>query len=340
MRKPQQIKIWPEIISYIPALIHIKTDVKKVDRIIVDFSNCWQLDASGLNILLGSLLTMKASVHYQDAIWEIPTSSMKLTIKNDLILLGFFSHFKERLPESPDLNLFGNEIEDVSYESLKPRIQEVGTGAVVYSYPLYKLDFGKYDDRREAFNEVLADFKGWLRNIFNSFKEYNITKNELLLILKEIIKNSADHTEDNAYFAIDIREEKLGPQKKKMEINFSFMDFGKGIYRTIWDFISEELKQKRIPKRSITEAYHKALQMGFSTKTGSKNNMGLGMSIITEGAKGIDLNLSVFDAQSRGVLTSIQGNSHAEIRRHFFDTGSSVNFFYYGRICFEGKNGN
>ena len=50
------IKIWPQIINYIPALIPIQNIEKRDNSIFLDFTNCTEVNSSGLNIFLIQLL--------------------------------------------------------------------------------------------------------------------------------------------------------------------------------------------------------------------------------------------------------------------------------------------
>jgi hypothetical protein len=329
MKKPTHIKIWPETIKYLPAIVHLPLDIK-TDNIILDFSNCIKIDAAGLNILLMRLLKLKRSFGLQDSFWRINAPEPIIAI---LTSLGFTSYFKEILLKLPMDNMFDKKpIADILVNLSVPILQTEDVAVKLYSYPIYMFDFTDCDDRRELFN----GFKKWLFNIFNDFKGYKIRKNEFTIILNEIFKNSADHTDDNASFAIDLRELTSHDKKNLLQICFSFTDFGKGIYRNIWDNIKEKHKLNRNTHEGISEAYHVATQMGFTTLRGNtKRNMGIGMSLITGGSKSINMELSVFDAKSRGLLTSLSNNTHSEIRRCFYQTNSNVNFCYFGQLNCE-----
>ena len=88
---------------------------------------------------------------------------------------------------------------------------------------------------------------------------------------------------------------------------------------------------------SFSDAYHFALTRGFTTKPNNKNNKGLGMTIIREGSQGINMNISMFDAFSRCLLSSISKITHKELRKYFFPftKDQTQPFYYYGVIMGE-----
>jgi hypothetical protein len=158
-------------------------------------------------------------------------------------------------------------------------------------------------------------------------KDYLFHHTQLVWILIEMAKNSADHTDNDAYFGMDVT---VSPTRDQMMLTFAFGDLGVGIKQHIQNYYSKTLK-KRIPHFSIYEAYYVAVQPGFSTGAGGVNK-GVGMSLILEGAKGMNLSLSVFDAKSRGLLNCLNGRSHSEIRRVFLDLDTKVGFYYFGKL--------
>ena len=78
-------------------------------------------------------------------------------------------------------------------------------------------------------------------------------------------------------------------------------------------------KQHRVLRWGFSDAYHYALKLGFTTKPNNADNKGIGMSLIVEGGNGINMELSVFDAFSRGLLSSlITKATHKELRKFFY----------------------
>ena len=182
-----------------------------------------------------------------------------------------------------------------------------------------------YENRRKA----LISFKEWLNeNLKPYYKNYDFNLPQVILVINEIAKNSADHTDDNAFLGLDIF---FNDKEKFIKICFSIGDIGKGINQNIKDNLPENMKE-RLKYWDLTQMYRVALKRGFTTKQNFHENKGMGMSIILDGAKGIELDLSVFDAKSRGVLSNIHSLSHSEIRKNFFYIGNFVGFYYYGEL--------
>ncbi len=90
--------------------------------------------------------------------------------------------------------------------------------------------------------------------------------------------------------------------------------------------------KNRAKKLSLSDAYHYALSPGKTTRPNSKDNKGIGMSIIFDVARSINMNLSVFDALSRGLLSKAKDRTHVELRKVFYNTGNDVGFYYYGEL--------
>jgi hypothetical protein len=148
-------------------------------------------------------------------------------------------------------------------------------------------------------------------------------------MLTEMAKNSADHTPDNAYFGLDIVE-----KNSTFGLKFSFGDLGIGVNQSIRNFIKEDSafneKEKHL---ALTDAYHYALQIGNTTKRNSLNK-GIGMASIYELSRQMCFTLSVYDANSRGLLSCANNITHTELRKVFFDVGFKVGFHYHGEINF------
>jgi len=93
-----------------------------------------------------------------------------------------------------------------------------------------------------------------------------------------------------------------------------------------------EEQLKRYEFWDLTQTYRFALSRGNTTKPDSINNKGMGMSLILDGAKEIGLELSVFDAESRGLLTEIESLTHSELRKNFYNIGRNIGFYYHGKL--------
>jgi hypothetical protein len=326
------IKIWPEIVSYIPATIpyrsiNNKTNIGK--NILMDFNNCREVNATGLNILLIQILKLmsqKSNHRPWMANPKISTNTIQKIIK-----LGFFNK----------LNTYSN-ISDLFWDdsmniiSKTPIIEYINSSEKIISYPLQSQQIDKLfpDDRRK----YLTVLRTWLYdNFFDYSKVYNINIINLISIVTEIVKNTADHTNSDVFFGIDLIE---NVNNEYLKIFFSIGDLGIGINKNIKNYIfnnnlyvSKNLKESR-RHWDLTSTYKWALTCGNSTKLNSKDNKGIGMSSIMTCSKKVPLELSIFDADSRGIISNLTPDSltHAKVREHFYSIDKPVGFFYYGEI--------
>lgn len=314
--KDIKIKIWPELVNYIPALTPLPTIQQfKSNNIIFDFSNVRKVTSSGLVIALVNILQILEVVQNKRR-WRIINPSDTYT---DQIIsnLGLYKILEDYLPHK---DLFWKESQSTS-------MLQTHLGGRTLSLPIYTLKFRDYKDRRDC----LQPFVEWLLNILSEIEEgYDFDANNFIPILLEMGKNSADHTTGNAFFGIDYTYE---PESKTVRIGFSFSDLGIGINQTIAKFIRTDTRYSNKDSHlSLSDAYHYAIGSGNTTKPTSTDNRGLGMFIIYNMAKSQNIHLSVFDANSRGILSEAKDKTHTELRKVFFNVGHSVGFYYYGEL--------
>jgi hypothetical protein len=315
--KEIHLKIWPEINGYLPALIPFQSIGTRENDLFIDFSNCKRANSSGLNILLMRILRLLKSDNKERS-WNFDFQSNKSITSvfeklNFFQILNFYNKQKKLFWKFETNELF----------SMPMKIQDSNN----ISYPIYIIDFKKsLNDRRDA----ISTFRSWLYGILEGYvEEFDFNFTQLITILTEMAKNSADHTQDNAFFGFDVE---IGEDRNKICLLFSFFDLGVGIKQNIQNHIASPIAEKRKRHWSLAESYYFALQPGKTTKPGSIQNKGIGMSIIVDGAQGAMINLSVFDAMSRGLLSDVFKISHSEIRNIFFNTGRDVGFCYYGEL--------
>lgn len=313
------IKIWPELEGYLPTILpwqNLKTE--KGDSIFLDFTDCTTVLSSALIPLL--IKTIKLFVDNESQKnWEthreiINETFEKITKMNFFNILSKYTHSESLLGD----NLFCDYSDDIV-------IRKDKLGNEIHSIPIFHIECSKSVDRRA----ILKDLRVWISSYLEDyFNEYDFNLTQLKLILNEIAKNSADHTNDNAFLGIDIVK---NIDNSKIKVLFSIGDLGIGINKNIKENLSKDILE-RYNYWDLTQTYRQALNKGFTTKMESINNKGAGMSIIMQGAKKIGLEISVFDARSRGILTEIESLTHSDIRKHFFDTGKPVGFFYNGQL--------
>jgi len=317
MRRRIQIKIWPELTGYLPAIIPFdRMDKAKSNPIDIDFSNLSTIESSSLNLILIKLI--KISTFIKDRDWDIKFSNYA-NINKIILEIGFLELLKSVMPTNK-LFLSTEYLQKKDFADATIKSDEN-----IKSYPIYEIDFSKESDRRVS----IEKFKDYLvSELQELYPKYKIKVNKLIQVLHEIAKNSADHTDQNAYFGMDICI-----SKEKVVLKFSFGDLGEGINQNIRRVLENNPSYKdKVKHLAITDSYNFALSMGFTSKPYSLMNRGIGMSTIFDLSKQINLKLSVFDAESRGLLSEAKNISHVELRRVFYNIGFSVGFYYYGEL--------
>jgi len=316
--KSINIKVWPEICGYFPLLFVVPKISGKGNPLYLDFKNTKDISSSGLNCFLFKLIkeiNEGVSVNYWFTHDDIISDGFKRILK-----LNFFSVLDKYLEGRNDL--WGGAY-------LKRKQEAVVTfddmGLEVKSFPIYMVDFERYDCRRDA----LIDVREWLRLIFADYlDDYCFSFTQFQVIINEIVKNTADHTCANAFIGIDVVRSAI---TQCLDITFSVGDLGEGINNNVrMGLHGKDLSRYR--NWDITQTYKAALSDGYTTKNGSKLNKGLGMSLIMQSAKNMRMSLSVFDAKSRGLLDKIESITHREIRKNFYNIDRYVGFAYYGQF--------
>lgn len=320
-RSKNSIKIWPYLDDISQAIIPYSTEhlSKNSDMVInLDFSCVKRVSSSGTVIALSKLmaaLSLKKGYTFKFVMPE------DLYIESFLQNIGFFSTLSEniRLEQASlfETNYINHDlVEFVSYDKSQ-NVKKV-------SFPIFQLKYDKYNDREsvDLFADKVTDVI--LENL-PQFKYNNI----LLSVIKEIAKNSHDHTENDSYFGIDIIK---NLELDSGELFFSFTDFGPGITKNVKKHLANNtLLTRAKDKFSYTDAYHFAFTLGNTTSNKTRNK-GVGMSMIRDGACMLNLDLSIWDGRS--MLFIPTDISHAELRKNAFDTGNPVGFYYYGRLKF------
>jgi hypothetical protein len=313
-KKPTKIKVWPELVDFLPSLPAFREDTPTPDGIQapveVDFGSVRAVSSSGLTVFLLRLLRFlrgrSAPLLQHDCSPEI---------LGELIRLQTFTHLSA-IAGTLQNDLYLNEAKENVGPDLSDRI---------LSFPVYRISFAVHPDRRQSLHE----FRAWLSKQFLPLvRTHSIQANGLIMILGEIAKNTADHTTSDALFGMDI----VALDQTTARFTFVFGDLGEGIKKHIEQHLPPEYCERRA-HMSLYEAYRLALTPGYTSNRETGLNAGQGMSIIIDCANDLGLHLSVFDASSRGLLNNfhnIEKPSHAAVRRIFHSVGHDVGFFYFG----------
>ena len=313
------IKIWPYLDDISQAIVpysdsHLSQNKDMVVNL--DFSAVKKINSSGAVILLSKLITtLKGKAHRFKIV--LPENE---NITNYLQNSGFFAIIENNLSITKN-DLF-NTVEIQT--QTKPYIDEKQNVRTI-SFPIFHLKYDENNDRA-----CVDEFSDWITDIIIDYiLKCNIQKNTFLSVLKEIAKNSQDHTMADAYFGFDIIEN-LGSNTG--EICFAFSDLGIGITKNVKENLPENSSYKRAKgKFSYSDAYHFAFTLGNTTSKYPRNK-GIGMSMIMDGSKMLNLDLTIWDGRS--MLFVPKEISHSELRRNVFDTSNPVGFYYYGRLKF------
>jgi len=318
--KERQIRVWPEIVHYLPSVSPFQRLAGHEHDIRIDFSGCRQITSTGLTVFLLRLLKLLYG-GAPERTWEADNLEFN-PIFNLAKELEFFHHLNAYCRNA---SLFAPE---VNYNGpFVPTEHSFYNGRKVISFPISRISFTSHNSERRS---AIKAFKKEVHNqLLILESSYRIHANQLTAILVEIAKNSADHTSGDAFFGMDIIHIL---EKNSIELCFVIGDLGNGINQHIQDHLPSDLKRNRLKHWSLYESYYFALKHGYTSTPESERhkNKGLGMSIILDGAKGINMSLSVFDANSRGIISELNSITHEELRKRFIAFTKDRTFFYYG----------
>lgn len=355
MSRDTRLTLWPEQTAYYPLLTSW-TDIK--NKTVLDFSECLGVHSCGLaSTLLMTLFIFKVIPKHEvikevnliklqdnepnlfsnfNIDNEVDTSTklesniqqkIKTIVRNkndnlmqDCIALNFFSLIKDFLNEDCQREYCRES--NLNSKPIKNNYFHLNTE----SYPLYRFNF--IDQKKDRRDSLLSFCKHWTPIFRQLSTNYAFNWNQVLSILYEIAKNSADHTDDDAYMGIDIIK-----SKESAKICCIIGDLGAGIYEGIRNSLIEE-NPLRKGKTGFSEAYRAALKKGFTTKKNKKRNKGFGMSFIVNNSIAVGANTSIFDVKSRLILSSLEPISkreppHNEIWRISHRMDGKKPFFYY-----------
>lgn len=318
--KDIKIKVWPDLVGYIPALLPIPIIDKynSNNRLNIDFQNVKSVNSSGVTLLLINLIKAISKANRERGI--VLTNPEDKELYTQLQLLGFYKIMENFVTT------------DLFWPNLAPKSQEIKLGGTkMISFPVYHLQFGNIKSQRRNCIEKFVD---WIFEVFQRIEKiYGIYTNHLARIFQEMAKNSADHSDSDALVGLDFIYEMNG---KTLKVLFSFGDFGIGINKGIAKFLeNDENYSDKFKHLSLSDAYHYAFLPGNTTKPQSIHNRGLGMSMIFDIAKEYNIKLSVFDANSCGIITMAKNISHTELRKVFYNIGKNVGFYYQGELTLQ-----
>jgi hypothetical protein len=318
--KPTILKAWPEMEEYAPLLTSPSEASKITPLFNIDFSECYIIDSCGLAAFLLKIMQYAKIFKEGNMSWISTGFDNNMELKENIVKLRFFNPLKS---SCYDELLFASEY----FSSNDVPVESEIFGAYKLSFPLVYIDFVSSNDRRNTGITLLKQIL--FERIINYSNIYNLNIMQFISILIELVKNTADHTNANAIFGMDLLE-----ANNSMKINFFYGDLGIGITRHVKRYL-KKINDPRWEYLSLSEAYYIACKKGFTSKPNNGINLGLGMSTVIEFAKTMNMRISVFDASSRGLLSEIdqsESYSHSKMRRKFFIYSRKNPFCYFGTL--------
>lgn len=345
------IKIWPFLDDISQAILPYSSNHLSKDKSMVvnmDFSNVRRINSSIAAITLKKVV----SLFYQESILPpfkliLPNQKAqkeetnryceKEQITEYMQCSGFLSILDHYL----DFNRYQGTLFDSANININKSVDNyIEENAFVRrtSFPIYHLIYNSEKER-----ESVENFSKWIDETVLSVlatKKYNINISALFSVLTEIVKNSQDHTESDAFFGIDLIEYKDTTQRQG-EILFSCSDLGEGIAQKVRTFLKENPQHFRedvAQHGSFTDFYKWAFTLGNSTSK-KTTNKGIGMTMIIDGADILNMDLFCFDARSmmqlpKSLFNNKNSFNHEELRKRSFNAENKVGFYYYGQLKF------
>lgn len=329
-KKPRNIKAWPELTSFAPLLSMGDARAgRSPSRFNLDFSLVNSVDALGLSIFLARLAQMKGAMSRDIYTLTLPVDQKivdrlsELKLEENLASLGLNLGMERDLFDSlPNTKLTSN-MTSGSFET------------IISVVP------GEIGQKDRDLIEIRRKIKYFLRQD----SDRHFSHEQVLSILMEMIKNTFDHSGRPAVLGLSIRI-----NSNPGLFSFFYCDTGTGIGRNVRHFIdslSEENvlgsesndlsnQMRRLSKKGgFADLLHWALRPGNSTKKGNGVNFGLGLMVIVEGAKKLNMKLRLKDADSIWLLSELAvPYSHKEIRQKGIVTCSPPLMYFSGDLEF------
>lgn len=309
--KPTSLRAMPVLCGFFP--MYQDFSIRDTGQLSLDLSCVQRIDAVGINLFLSNLLHALGTHNFRDFRLIRPTdahANEQMLILNVPAILA-----RNRLDYHPEL-----EFSRVANEAKRVRnisqcmLEVVNNGASERDAQLHSA--------RTSLKAFFKENGGW-----------SVNQSQLLLVLTEMIKNTLDHTEHDALLGIVIQFKDDVPSS----IDFSYCEQGPGLSKTLREKVrGMPGLQARGAKASLADLIHWALKPGNSTKKGNGINYGVGLTMITEGARSLGMSLCMIDAQSLLSLDQLPADpAHATLRRAFSKVARQGCFTYTGSKIYD-----
>jgi hypothetical protein len=288
-------------------------ELRDSPNLILDMSHVQHLDSVGLNIFMSNLLHVIGDKTF-DAFKLL--APIKAEPKNALRTLGLLEILENYRLRSHQGDLWNDNSprETVDQKPADQCLIEIVNG------PLKSRD------------DQLANIRRLVKAFFGANGGWSINQGQLLLMITEIVKNTLDHTKHNAFLGLSIEYSDGNPSRLKM----SYCELGFGLSRTLREKRQVDDPTTRGIKGSFADLIHWALKAGNSTKIGNGINHGIGLTMITQSAKALQMTLCMIDAKSMVSLDQLPSEpTHASLRSNISSVARQGCFTYIGSIRYD-----
>ena len=320
MAKAHQIKALSLLRQLNPLLVDLLPKQKAVliDHLELDLSFVTSVDAVGFAMFLARLSQVVERHRVARFAVRMPNMPNSLDLLNEM-------NAEQLLDEVLNAGLLGSAYltrdlfgdTDVG-SGVKDRSLSVDRSRVL---SVLHIDPNRGRSRQEWIEYV----RKHLREIFASEPDKSFNREQIYVVVTELVKNTIDHSNARALVGIELR---LDPTSGRCDsVQIAYVDTGKGIIQSIRDYLRSvadameprdaELTRK-VTNGSATEFIRDAFTPDFTTKPNNGINFGVGLSLIQNGAKGANFTCMLLDALSAINITSfdaLERVPHSVIRR-------------------------
>lgn len=301
--KKSIISLWPHQISYQPLLQHFDPRSAKNSSVVLDTSLVQQITPIGLAFTIATLrnhlISSKPSI-------ELRAQSAVLS---ELQSLNFTNILSQYFNVSITRNLPGEKFNPVIRHASNFALRSTELISICHNStdPKYR--------RKQIDSHLTATREQLINKLHIEPKKIG----NLLYILQELMKNTADHSVEDAILTFELTE-----SAGIKVLNFAYVEFGNGIKKSIDEYLDRRISssEKRTRKGSsdISEIYRLAFQSGFTTKS-TAVNLGKGLHRVASYIRSMNMDMQVFDASSIGNIAIIGPNpTHSRTRLAFSST--------------------
>jgi len=287
---------------------------RKASQINVDLTSLESIDIVALVVFIARLRIFLESVDAQSVRVELPTSPKVLSFLSRLGALNWFENLN-KLQHGPDLF----ETTEEKQENEASRYELLLTDPPRVKQALWLLNASSSKSRQDW----IVYFRRELRGLLDSQAECDFGREQLYIIVTELVKNTIDHSGKDAYLGLELLMDES--DRRILRMQFVFCELGDGISSSIRRYLGslqgethEHAELKRLAmKGAIADLLRLAFKPDFTTKPESGVNFGVGLNLILQGARGVGMSCMLLDSHSAVNLSSLDSKlplSHTSVR--------------------------